>query len=701
MLTFSANKPDNMTRCIAVMMLLINTFSLSATNNARTSTNIDRSSTHSNTLATYLQLSESFLNRNLDSSFFWIKKALQIREHGVWPETLSTTAHKVMIKLEEAEHGFEWLEIAELILKEKEFITNKAIVYDTYFYAGTGNLFSGNFAKSRKVFKQGLRSLDSLNDTAYDRLRVNIMEKMGVWYGMQNDIVNALNWFIRADSLVEELEDPALGVLVSMDIGSMLMWIESYPDALERFAIAEEYNKNSHIGDENAIVDNMATCYKEMKNYDKAREYINRGRTIALAANNTYSLAFSYMNEAHIDYDEKKIASSILKFNKADSLFSIIGDTFSIMMCKSAWLWPAIEAGEDYQKIMRVSEEILHYSANMKETNEYLWALKARAKLYFLLGNYQHAYIDLDSFENINYRQLKESYSIKQAVQSTLLKTTLLKRQIEEQRQLAELIKEKAERKNIIIYITSTCGIILLIALLLYYRLATRLHESREMIAEQNRVLEKKDLKNADLMKELHHRVKNNLQIVSSLLNLQSSKVSDQLAKSAFTEGRNRVDAMAMIHRYLYMNDELTSVDIRPYLERLSESVAYSYGFHKGQLRLDYELDSVSLDVDIAIPLGLIANELLSNAFKYAYIKNPNPQLSMRLKVADTIQFSISDNGPGMDKHLLEGKSNSFGMELIQSLTNQLHGSIHYENKAGSTFTLYIPIDPLKNKTTE
>lgn len=195
------------------------------------------------------------------------------------------------------------------------------------------------------------------------------------------------------------------------------------------------------------------------------------------------------------------------------------------------------------------------------------------------------------------------------------------------------------------------------------------------------------------LLKELHHRVKNNLQILSSLLSLQSQQLTDDNAIKAVKSSESRINAMALIHRKLYTVDQNRTVDIKEYITELIQYLVYSYGYHEKNFKLDLEIKEISIDVDKAIPLGLILNELISNAFKHAYQNQPNPRLMVNLVHPDSheLNICIQDNGGGMPP-LDEKQRKTFGMKIVSTLIKELKGSLNVKCENGTTYDLHIPI---------
>jgi two-component sensor histidine kinase len=194
------------------------------------------------------------------------------------------------------------------------------------------------------------------------------------------------------------------------------------------------------------------------------------------------------------------------------------------------------------------------------------------------------------------------------------------------------------------------------------------------------------------LLKEIHHRVKNNLQVISSLLNLQSKSIIDEKALAALNEGRNRVKSMALIQQNLYRDDNLTGVDIKDYIEKLINSLFVSYNIETAKIKLQTNIEQLQLDVDTVIPLGLIINELISNALKYAFVNKQNGLLQVMLYIQNTqLVLCVKDDGIGMDNDdLNKNNSASIGFKLVQSFLQKLEATMNVEKNNGTTITLTI-----------
>jgi two-component sensor histidine kinase/sensor domain CHASE-containing protein len=203
-----------------------------------------------------------------------------------------------------------------------------------------------------------------------------------------------------------------------------------------------------------------------------------------------------------------------------------------------------------------------------------------------------------------------------------------------------------------------------------------------------NQSLKEKEL----LLKEIHHRVKNNLQVISSLLGAQSQMVEDEQAREAYADSIRRVRSMALVHEKLYGTPDLAQVDFQEYLTAVTEDLGRSL-FRDG-VTLQVDAEKIMLGIDIAVPCGLIANELVSNALKHAFNSRQRGSVGVRFRRLDAsmVQLDVSDDGVGMPPDTDFRDMNSMGMSIIKTLVVQLAGTIAYDGTHGTRFTVVFPV---------
>jgi len=207
---------------------------------------------------------------------------------------------------------------------------------------------------------------------------------------------------------------------------------------------------------------------------------------------------------------------------------------------------------------------------------------------------------------------------------------------------------------------------------------------------EYERQLEQSIKEKEVLLKEVHHRVKNNMQVISSILNLQSSYITDEHALSIIRESQDRIKSMSFVHESLYQSDTLSEVNFAEYIENITRNLYYSYGRSQGGIELEFELEKIFLNLDTSIPCGLIINELMSNAMKYAFQGRPIGKVRISLsKLSDgRLKLIVADNGIGLPPELDIENAESLGLQLVTTLITQISGELEIDNDNGTTFTI-------------
>tara|TARA_A100000171_G_C2139523_1_gene153635 strand:- start:5677 stop:7629 length:1953 start_codon:yes stop_codon:yes gene_type:complete len=238
-----------------------------------------------------------------------------------------------------------------------------------------------------------------------------------------------------------------------------------------------------------------------------------------------------------------------------------------------------------------------------------------------------------------------------------------------------------------------------LAVLLLIAVIAIVVQRSKLKLKKANFQVEKSLQEKELLLKEIHHRVKNNLQVVSSLLDLQSRGIEDAKALSTFMEGQNRVKAMALIHQKLYQNENLATIDFAEYAEQLMGELASIYSDSNGVKTSVKAGKKTHFDIDTAIPLGLILNELISNAYKYAFAEGKGEiKVSLESLENGKHQLTVTDSGQGLPADFDLSKAKSLGLRLVRRLSKQLYGTAEYYFEQGSKFIITFT-DTLERKS--
>jgi hypothetical protein len=190
------------------------------------------------------------------------------------------------------------------------------------------------------------------------------------------------------------------------------------------------------------------------------------------------------------------------------------------------------------------------------------------------------------------------------------------------------------------------------------------------------------------LIKEMHHRVKNNLQVIASLLRLQAATFTEERLLLAFEQSQNRVNAMALIHEKLYKGDELSTIDVAQYIHDLFSELVRMNDVGE-RIRYDSDIDEgLAFDLTTMVPLGLLLNELITNSFKHAFVGRPGGRIRLSLHRADDRSFDLhyEDDGVGIPLDKLQDNGTTLGVSLIESLVDQLNGRMSVEGGGGARY---------------
>lgn len=562
---------------------------------------------------------------------------------------------------------------------------------------GASYVYMGKLDSAETILEEALEEIDQMEadgvyteESALD-FRYEVHANLGVKNAINQDLDKAIRHFTICDSIAVKQNNEDGMATVAGYMGNIYQMTKSHEKALEYF----QRSINILVKNENytmAIVncDNMANSYRNLGEFTKAKEVLKQGRKYGRLAGDSSSIATNYDINSALFLATKEYEKSKRCLDRAWEIQNELGNGFALIQLKGHFV-DYYELTSDFEKMKRSSEELLEMSQDNNVIKYKLIALKKLSRALDSLGVIDEAYNYSKQYHALNDSVNKAIYSEKTAKLEAEFNDAGQKREILQLKTENDLALEKQRRKSLANNVLGAGIAASIIAMMLLGYLIYKLRKSKYRTELQKSELEKSDKEKALLLKELHHRVKNNLQIVSSLLKMQGQAVKDEQAQLAIREGQNRVDAMAMIHKHLYTADELTTVDISSYLERLIRSLAYSYGFNKGRFQLQVDISKEPVDVDVAIPLGLIVNELASNSFKHAFADVELAEMSIALHLDDDkINLELLDNGKGLPEGFKVEDSSSFGLELVQALVSQLKGSIQYHNRKGAFFTVEI-----------
>jgi two-component sensor histidine kinase len=482
---------------------------------------------------------------------------------------------------------------------------------------------------------------------------------IGNVYVAQNNYPKALEYFFKALKMSEELGDKE-GIAANLtNMGIAYHKLGKYDTALAYDIKAlksykEQRNKDGII----AVTTNIGTVYHAQKNYSKAIEYFLKSLKLNESIGN-----------------KRYIAGNL--GNIGDTYLSVAQDTGGkmepdnqVMAVREASLDKAIEylgRAIALSKEIGITDAVINFEKDL-------------ADAYSLSGRYKEALETYKEYHLISDSVYSTDSKIKIANITAQHEADLKNKQIEINR-----IQKINERRERTLFIT---GIGLL---LLFIVIVIRNYEKQKRV---NNLLEKEKAKSDTLMrnlqellyqkdvlmKEIHHRVKNNLQVITTLLDLQLINITDEHAKQAITESTARVRSISLIHQQLYQNESVNKVEFARFIKDLLQQITTIYKRHGQNIYLKNEIAETKLDIDTAIPLGLILNELITNSFKYAFPNVSEGGIDIKLeRTAGHYQLTYSDGGAELPVDFNPDTSKTLGMRVMKSLSKQLGGEFVYD----------------------
>lgn len=439
---------------------------------------------------------------------------------------------------------------------------------------------------------------------------------------------------------------------------SAIFWFTKAKDEFYK----EYSNKNLNLDNEftiGLIEGNIGQSLIELKQYEKAIPLLKKDIHSSLKVNNYHNASIS----------ELELSKCYLALNKFD-LSKMYLDTSKVLL----------NSIDDYNSNLNI---IKQYAIFYDKTGAYRLSID-----YFKL--YNSLKDSLDSKNNL--RELIMAQVANQVIEN---ESIIIENQKKIKEKNLEVSKQKAIRNALLF-----CGLLLLIfVIFILSQLKKAKHQKQlleirnKQIETRNEIINKSLIEKDLLVKEVHHRVKNNLQIISSLMKLQSGKTNNSEIQNALSEAQERINSMALLHQLLYRNNQMTSLLFNEYLMSLITQIASGFSLTKRGILIESNLMELKLDLDTAIPLGLITNELVSNAYKHAFNGNSGIiKVELTKLVKNTYQLKISDNGQGLRANFDMHSNESLGLDIVAILSEQINAELKIYNNNGAHFEIVFKV---------
>lgn len=513
---------------------------------------------------------------------------------------------------------------------------------------------------------------------AYDILRY--------LYGVQGNTAEETKIGYAYLKVVEEIGDKNSIYYAMIQLGKNFKEIGNYPDALKYLKQSLQMIQGSGNKLREAYSNmSIGEIYNAAGNFSEATNYYTDALRFANESKDVNLLADVYNGMGNLSFAQGRYVEAIKHYANAEAGYKSIAHKRDL-----ATLYTNV--GKAYTCLKKFPQATKSFT-DAKTLYEGLKADLSMADYYSGMamldsarGNWKDAYLHYHKYIVIN----DSSFS-----KETLKKAVASQMQYESDKKEAA-IKAEQEKKDVLTLAeikreqnirNVAFGVLILVLVfsVVVFRQRNRIAREKE---RSDQLLMDKEL----LLKEIHHRVKNNLEVVSSLLALQSAQIDDPNTREAMLAGQNRVHSIGIVHQKLYQGTNLGAIEMKDYFINLSESILDSFGAEK-RVTIECAMDHLDMDIDTAVPLGLIVNELLTNTLKYAFPAGQQGKVQIKLnKQPDgVLHLEVSDNGVGKSG-IIQGSG--FGGQLVTLLTQQLNGSVREEVKNGTR--VYFIFRPLK-----
>jgi len=497
----------------------------------------------------------------------------------------------------------------------------------------------------------------------------------------------AIEAFIAADNIAIKESMPEARAKILNNLSLVYRTLKRYEEAAQ--ILKESINIRTQLNDKKGLANNhfnLASTYSKMNKFDDALNEVDIAKAFYVELEDSKQVIDCDFSKATIYIDKATLSKNKESFRKGYDILSKISKkkqelsfselnqlTFCVYYANASF-----ELGKDNEALAILENFKMNNSRDkfLPQAKEYF---KQKSIIYDKLGNFELALFNLKKMnEIVNEMAVKDNMTFRNEMETKFL-TIEKQRNIEVLEIKNELTSSKLKTSNIILGLLALIAIILGLFLWFYYRLFVK-------FKKQNAYIEKANVEKTFLLKEIHHRVKNNLQVISSLLGLQSRYVDDKVALEALKTGKLRVQTMSLLHQRLYNNEDLKSINIKTYFTDLGENIFDSYKIDKNNIEFVMDIDDVDLDVDIVVPMGLIVNELMTNSLKYAFKNKENGTMNLAIKQnKSSIEILYHDDGVGYPFERLPKESKSMGLNLIKSFTEKLTGVIAIDNSNGAS----------------
>ena len=508
-------------------------------------------------------------------------------------------------------------------------------------------------------------------------IRLSILNNLAVLHKNNGDYAKALEY---AFASIEHGKDSLRTYSSALNtIASIYYRQENFVEALNfHFQTLEIRKKMDFLRGVGMSLNNIGIVYNELGQYDSAINHFVRSLEIKESVGDDRGISTIYNNLgwAYLKMDRMKESEYYLL--KSVQLKNDLGEDASLC-------YPLNLLSDLYLKTGQLDKSRMFLDSTRRMAEKYddkeirrLNAFNA-AEYYRKTGQHDKQAEALNEYIGINEVLFSDEMARSLNSMQVKYETEKKDQEIVYLKEIESLHSARISTQQTVVWMVSGAAIFLLMATVLI-----------AILLFQNR---KRKLLIEHLNQEMQHRIKNNLQILSNLLKLQSQHLKDSNAVLALRTGESRINAMVLVHQLLFGSGDKRQVDLRSYVKELCHYLTNSFVHKQERIVMRTEIQDLHIDVDRVIPIGLIINELVTNSIKHAFegITNPEVTISFRQHKNHHVLLEVADNGRGVSEDLLQ-KNQSFGMKLVQMLSNQLNAQRLFHNKNGAVFQFSIPL---------
>jgi two-component sensor histidine kinase len=529
------------------------------------------------------------------------------------------------------------------------FLTTKANCFNNIGYVYKSH---GDIPKALEYYHNAIIINEGLNNKSG---KADLINNIAVIYESQHDIDKAIEYYEQSLLIYKEVKNKK-GIATTLNNLGIInrSFQKNTEKALAYYQESLEIRKeiNDLYGVSNSL-NNIGFVYQTLNDISKALEFYQESLRIRQELNYKLGIARSLTNIGNLYLLEDKI--ELAKEYGEKSLSICLEGGFTEDIGNTSLLLKNI-----YQKENKPKKELEMFELHVKMKDS------------------------IDNRKNktaVYKQQLQYEYDKQKAID---------KKETEKQLAIAE---EKKEKQKVITIFISFCLALLLTFAIVFYKRWKLTQQQKRIIEGQNKALSEKNKEKEYMMMEIHHRVKNNLQIVNSLLRFQSREINDPKILSMFEDVQNRVLSMSLVHEQMYRSDNLMELEIDNHLSTLIKELIKDYNIDT-KIELKCDIEKIQIGIKTLIPLGLIINEIVSNSMKHGFKERKKGVISISLKQLGDKQLEliIGDDGLGSEHDLDIDNQSSLGIELIQVFTEQLDGTIEKLPPPGTTYKVLFLI---------